>query len=36
MSEIWSAEEHVDEERARRLVRRQFPELAADEVELVS
>jgi aminoglycoside phosphotransferase (APT) family kinase protein len=36
MSEIWSAEEHVDEERARRLVRGQFPELAADEVELVS
>ena len=35
MSEVWSAEEHVDEERARRLIRAQF-ELAADEVALVS
>jgi aminoglycoside phosphotransferase (APT) family kinase protein len=35
MSEVWSAEEHVDEERARQLVRAQF-ELAADEVTLVS
>jgi hypothetical protein len=29
MSEVWWAEEHVDEERARRLIRAQF-ELAAD------
>ncbi len=36
MSEVWSAQEHVDEERARRLVRARFPALAADEVELVS
>jgi aminoglycoside phosphotransferase (APT) family kinase protein len=36
MSEVWSAEEHVDEERARRLIRAQFPDLAADEVKLVS
>jgi aminoglycoside phosphotransferase (APT) family kinase protein len=35
MPEVWSAEEHVDEERARRLIRAQF-ELAADEVTLVS
>jgi aminoglycoside phosphotransferase (APT) family kinase protein len=35
MSEVWWAEEHVDEERARRLIRAQF-ELAADEVALVS
>jgi aminoglycoside phosphotransferase (APT) family kinase protein len=36
MPEAWSAEERVDEERARRLVRRQFPDLAADDVRLVS
>ncbi|MFL5942870.1 MAG: phosphotransferase [Gaiellaceae bacterium] len=41
ISEPWSsrrpqAEQHVDEERARRLVREQFPELPADEVRLVS
>jgi aminoglycoside phosphotransferase (APT) family kinase protein len=36
MREVWSAEERVDEERARRLVQEQFPELAADEVALVS
>jgi aminoglycoside phosphotransferase (APT) family kinase protein len=36
MSEVWSAEEHVDEARARQLVRAQFPELAAREVTLVS
>jgi aminoglycoside phosphotransferase (APT) family kinase protein len=36
MSEIWSAEEHVGEELARRLVRAQFQELPADEVTLVS
>lgn len=36
MSEVWSAEEHVDEERARQLVREQFEELAADVVTLVS
>jgi aminoglycoside phosphotransferase (APT) family kinase protein len=36
MSEVWSAEEHVDEERARHLIRKRFPELGADEVELVS
>ena len=35
MSEVWSAEEHVDGERARRLTRAQFG-LAADEVALVS
>jgi len=35
MSEVWSAEEQVDEERARRLVRAQF-ELGAAEVALVS
>jgi aminoglycoside phosphotransferase (APT) family kinase protein len=36
VSEAWSAEEHVDEERACFLVRSRFPELAADEVRLVS
>lgn len=36
MAEIWSAEQHVDEERARRLIRARFEELAADAVELVS
>jgi len=36
MREVWSAEEHVDEERARRLIRARFQELAADEVTLVS
>jgi aminoglycoside phosphotransferase (APT) family kinase protein len=36
MSEIWSAEERVDEDRARRLIQEQFPELAAGEVTLVS
>jgi aminoglycoside phosphotransferase (APT) family kinase protein len=36
MPEVWSAEEHVDEERARRLVRRRFPDLAAEDVTLVS
>ena len=36
MSEVWSAEEHVDAERARQLVRAQFRELHADEVTLVS
>lgn len=36
MPEVWSAEEHVDEDRARRLIRRQFPDIAADEVSLVS
>ena len=36
MSEIWSAEQHVDEERARGLIRTQFSDLAADEVKLVS
>src|SRR4051794_31856642 len=35
MSEVWSAEEKVDGERARRLIRAQL-ELAADEVALVS
>lgn len=35
MSEVWSAEEQVGEERARQLIRAQF-ELAADEVTLVS
>jgi aminoglycoside phosphotransferase (APT) family kinase protein len=33
---VWDAEEHVDEERARRLVRAQFPQLAADEVVLAN
>jgi aminoglycoside phosphotransferase (APT) family kinase protein len=36
MPETWSAEEHVDEDRARNLIRAQFPDLAADEVMLVS
>jgi aminoglycoside phosphotransferase (APT) family kinase protein len=36
MSEVWSAEQHVDEERARRLIRAQFEELAAGRVTLVS
>ena len=36
MPEVWSAEEHVDEERARQLIRAQFEELAADEITLVS
>jgi aminoglycoside phosphotransferase (APT) family kinase protein len=36
MPEVWSAEQDVDEERARRLVRRLFPVLAADEVTLLS
>lgn len=36
MSEIWSAEQRVDEQRARQLIRAQFPELGADEVTLVS
>lgn len=36
MPEVWSAEEHVDEDRARGLVRTRFPDLAADAVTLVS
>jgi aminoglycoside phosphotransferase (APT) family kinase protein len=36
MPEVWSAEEQVDETRARRLIRARFPEVAADEVTLVS
>jgi len=36
MSEVWSAEEHVDEERASRLIRARFGEVAADDVALVS
>jgi aminoglycoside phosphotransferase (APT) family kinase protein len=36
MSEIWSAEQHVDEELARRLIRGQFGEVAAEDVTLVS
>ena len=36
MAEIWSAEEHVGEERARQLIRAQFREVAADEVTLLS
>lgn len=36
MSEVWSAEERVDENRARRLIREQFEEIAADKVALVS
>ena len=36
MAEVWSAEQHVDEERARQLVRARFEKLAADVVELVS
>ena len=35
MSDVWAAEERVDEERARRLIQAQF-ELAADEVTFVS
>ena len=36
MPEVWSAEEQVDETRARRLIRTQFQEVVADEVTLVS
>ena len=36
MAEVWSAEEHVDEQRAQQLIRARFPELSADEVLLVS
>lgn len=36
MSEVWSAEQHVDEELARWLIRMQFAEVAADEVTLLS
>ena len=36
MPEVWSAEERVDEGRARHLIRAQFPDLGADEVALVS
>ena len=36
MPEVWAAEERVDEDRARRLIVAQFPELAAAEVTLVS
>ena len=36
MSEIWSAEQHLDAGRARELVGAQFPELAAGTVTLVS
>ncbi|HEY2309539.1 MAG TPA: phosphotransferase [Gaiellaceae bacterium] len=36
MPEVWSAEEHVDEERARQLIRAQFREIRTDEVSLVS
>jgi aminoglycoside phosphotransferase (APT) family kinase protein len=36
MAEVWSAEQHVDEGRARRLIQARFEEVAADEVELVS
>jgi len=36
MSEVWSAEERVDEERARRIIQRQFEEVVVDEVTLVS
>jgi aminoglycoside phosphotransferase (APT) family kinase protein len=36
MAEVWSAEQHVDEERARHLVRARFQELAAEDVALVS
>jgi aminoglycoside phosphotransferase (APT) family kinase protein len=36
MPEVWSAEERVDEDRASRLIRGQFPELAGAEVKLVS
>jgi len=36
MPEVWSAEERVDEDRASRLIRGQFLELAGAEVKLVS
>jgi aminoglycoside phosphotransferase (APT) family kinase protein len=36
MAEVWSAEQDVDEGRARRLICARFEEVAADEVELVS
>lgn len=36
MAEVWSAEERVDEARARQLIRAQFRDVAADEVLLVS
>lgn len=36
MSEVWSAEQHVDEERARHLIRARFQELEAAQVELLS
>jgi aminoglycoside phosphotransferase (APT) family kinase protein len=36
VSEVWSAEERVDENRARQLIRVRFPELASGEVKLVS
>ncbi len=36
MPETWSAEEHVDAGRARRLIHAQFPELVAADVALVS
>jgi len=36
MVEVWAAEELVDERRARQLIRTRFPEVAADEVALVS
>lgn len=36
MPEVWAAEQHVDEERARQLIRARFPEVAAAEVTLVS
>lgn len=36
MSEVWSAEDCVDEERATRLVRARFPEVEGDEVTVVS
>jgi aminoglycoside phosphotransferase (APT) family kinase protein len=36
MAEAWSAEQHVDEQRARHLIRTRFEEPGADEVQLVS
>ena len=36
MSETWSAEQHVDERRARLLIRARFPALAADQVTPIS
>jgi aminoglycoside phosphotransferase (APT) family kinase protein len=33
---VWAAEQHVDEGRARRLIRSQFPDLPAESVERVS